>query len=625
MSSKSQKTYSISFFIITILVVFSLAGTASMLFLSKKYSESALHQLADDIIRRTLKDSAEDVNTLIQPAVSAVAEMESALPEGAVISDDPGVNDTIIRNLIGEIEGMRSLYSVYYANTAGEFFLVGKRQRFENEKRKYYFHKKITVRDGERQVTESWYKDYELMDTETLTNDGYDPTVRPWYKAAQHENGPIWTSPYIFYITKIPGLTFAKPIYLDGVFAGVVAADLEINTISDAMKESNFTMHTNIFAIDAEDNILAHSEFSGKYSRMPKLRDTIPKSDNFDDMVMHALKAKTSVSGNYGVISDLNVGGEHYKGVMQPFSFSGLQFVLGIYTPASDYLGPLYAKYKTLIFVSAGMLVVVVVISRYVSLKLAKPFRELSSATESAKELDFDKNINIITGFSEVYSTQRNFNMMLESLRNYQSANEMLSETLHNAHIDTLYRLALAAEHKDHYTYDHLKRVSDISVMIAEAIGMNRHDVEQVRHSSAMHDVGKLGIPDDILNKPGKLTVDEFEIIKTHSALGAKILETPSSEEMENARIIARSHHERWDGSGYPDNLAGENIPLYGRIVALADVIDALLSRRPYKEPYSFERTIKIISSERGRHFDPELTDVVLENQDLLYRLVKRH
>jgi len=622
-NNKEKRTFSISFVIIAILVTFSLAGTASLLFLSKKYSESALHALADEIVLRTVNDSAEHIRILMKPALNAVSIVESQIHDDVEISDDAQYNEAMIVSMIKSLEDLKNVYSVYYANENGEFFLIGKRQKFENDLRKYYFHKKIQIKNGVRKTTESWYGEFGDVAPTELPEDTYDPRTRPWYRKAHNEMGPVWSSPYIFYITKFPGITYAKPVYKDGVFKGVIAADLEINTISDFLLDGIFTKHTSIFALDTQDEILAHTDFSTKYNNISKLKDAIPKSEDFDDPVLQALKAKVEIDHSYGEVTDIDTPKGLYKAILKPFSLNGLELIVGLYTPASDYLHPFYVKYRILIIISLIMLLFVIVISRYVSVGLAKPFKELSSATENAKELKFDKKINIHTCFREVSSTQNNFNDMLESLKNYQLANEVLSDTLHNAHIDTLYRLAMAAEHKDQYTYDHLKRVSNISVMIADVIGMSKHDIEQIRHASAMHDVGKLGIPDSILMKPGKLTEDEFNVIKTHSNLGAKILDRPSSEEMHSARIIAKSHHEKWDGSGYPDNLAGEDIPLYGRIVTVADVIDALLSKRPYKEPFSFDRTIKIVGHEKGKHFDPELTDVVLENLDLLRKLVE--
>lgn len=473
---------------IFVLVSFSLLGTTLILFLSKQYSESALHTLADDILLRTVNDSAQHINILLKPAVSAVETMETHVPDSADIYDSEQYNDSVISFVIKSMETLPEVYTLYYANEkGGELFLVGgKRQRSPPEdSTKHYFHKKIKIEKNERHVQETWYNLNVKLDSNQLPEDTYDPRVRPWYRKAKNMGGAVWTSPpYIFYITKLPGgITYSKPIYHNGKFVGVVAADLEINTISDHLIDGLFTKNTSIFALDSKNHILAHTNFTKTFHENQKYRSTIPKSENFDDPVLHTLQTKITQGMNYGVIQNLSTPNGDFKGgVMKPFSISGLDLVVGIYTPPSnDYLSPLYQKYKILVFLTALILIIVILLSRYISISLARPFQALSSATKNAKSLKFDNKINIITNLREVSETQYNFNEMLESLKNYQVANEVLSETLHNAHIDTLYRLAMAAEHKDQYTYDHLKRVSDMSVLIAEILGMSRHDVEQIK------------------------------------------------------------------------------------------------------------------------------------------------
>lgn len=194
---------------------------------------------------------------------------------------------------------------------------------------------------------------------------------------------------------------------------------------------------------------------------------------------------------------------------------------------------------------------------------------------------------------------------MVHSLQENRQTNEKLTAQLQKSYLDTLYRLALAAEYKDQETAGHLDRVSGYSTVIAEELGMGAAEIDILRQASVMHDVGKLAVPDSVLLKEGKLNSAEWEVIKQHPHFGGKILHDPSSAMMETARIIAMSHHEKWDGSGYPDGLSGENIPLIGRIVAVADVFDALMSKRSYKEAFSFSESVDIINNSSNSHFDP--------------------
>ena len=201
-----------------------------------------------------------------------------------------------------------------------------------------------------------------------------------------------------------------------------------------------------------------------------------------------------------------------------------------------------------------------------------------------------------------------------------QRQNEMLEEKVKNrtieleaARLDALERLALAAEYRDHTTGMHTKRVGDLSALIALKLGFSEEEVDLVRRAAPLHDVGKIGIPDDILLKPGKLTNSEFDVMKAHVNLGSSLLSHGQSQLTQLAEKIALTHHERWDGSGYPLGLKGDDIPLVGQIVAVADVFDTLINERPYKEPWPIEKAIEEIKHQSGKWFSPRVVAVFLE------------
>ncbi|UCV03710.1 HD-GYP domain-containing protein [Dechloromonas denitrificans] len=168
-------------------------------------------------------------------------------------------------------------------------------------------------------------------------------------------------------------------------------------------------------------------------------------------------------------------------------------------------------------------------------------------------------------------------------------------------------RLGRAAEFKDNETGNHVLRMSHYARLIASAHGLGEEAANIIFNTAPMHDIGKIGIPDSILLKPGRLDAEEWKVMHQHPIMGAEIIGKHENELLESARIIALSHHEKWDGSGYPRGLKGEDIPLEGRIVAIADVFDALLSQRPYKSAFSVERSLELMDAENGRHFDPQL------------------
>lgn len=193
-----------------------------------------------------------------------------------------------------------------------------------------------------------------------------------------------------------------------------------------------------------------------------------------------------------------------------------------------------------------------------------------------------------------------------------------MQQSILASQLDTIFRLSAAAEYKDEHTASHIKRMSEYSALLATQYGLPPHIVELIRQASPMHDVGKMGIPDNILLKPGKLAHDEWEIMKTHSIIGQHILEGSDSELLQIAEVIAVSHHEKWDGTGYPHGLAGEDIPVMGRICAVADVFDALTSLRPYKAPFDNATALAIMreAQERGTHFEPAIYTLFMENFD---------
>ena len=195
-------------------------------------------------------------------------------------------------------------------------------------------------------------------------------------------------------------------------------------------------------------------------------------------------------------------------------------------------------------------------------------------------------------------------------------SNVLLHEQLRSSRLDTIFRLAVVAEYRDADTSEHVHRVSRISAILAEVMGLDRQQVEAIRCASPMHDVGKVAIPDAILLKPGFLTSEQRTVMETHTTIGAKILEGSSDPLMEVAGTIALSHHERWDGQGYPRQLECEAIPLEARIVGLADVFDAIVSRRCYKEACSMDMALDIIRQDREKHFAPTVVDAFMASLD---------
>ncbi len=253
----------------------------------------------------------------------------------------------------------------------------------------------------------------------------------------------------------------------------------------------------------------------------------------------------------------------------------------------------------------------------------------------------YDSDVIVMTGFIEDFSyeniIEKGASDLLHKPTPYREIILRLKRVLHereiladmkNAHkelkeayLDTINRLVLAAEYKDEDTGDHIIRISSYCELIAIKLGISEQEVQSIRYAAPMHDIGKIGIPDNILLKKGKLTDSEFEIMKAHTTIGYNILDNPKSEILNCARQIAVSHHEKWNGRGYPNGFSGKDIPMPGRIVGIVDVFDALTSIRPYKNPYPAEVAVDIIRKDREQHFDPDVTDVFLDNIDEILKI----
>lgn len=187
-------------------------------------------------------------------------------------------------------------------------------------------------------------------------------------------------------------------------------------------------------------------------------------------------------------------------------------------------------------------------------------------------------------------------------------------ETVHEREIEIAWRLVAAAECRDNETGAHIQRIGGFSAVLAEAMGDSPAEVEEIRLAAMMHDIGKIGVPDAILRKPGPLSREEYDVMKTHTLIGGQILAGSKIPLLRTARDIAMFHHERWNGSGYPSGLSGQAIPFRARLVAVADVYDALVQKRAYKEALPEDVALEIMDRERGKHFDPEILNIFFDH-----------
>jgi len=267
------------------------------------------------------------------------------------------------------------------------------------------------------------------------------------------------------------------------------------------------------------------------------------------------------------------------------------------------------------------------VIRRYRALESNVPMVMITAAGDDAKlklealEAGATDFLNKPLNAAEFKARTANLLSLRKAQRLLEDRAELLESEVLKATRDIVERehesllvLGKTAEFKDPETGSHIARVAHYSKLLARLSGLGEGQQDTIFYASPFHDIGKVGISDAILLKPGRLDEDEFEMMKTHAKIGYEILKDTKSAYLKAGAIIAISHHEKYDGSGYPHGLSGEQIPIYGRIVAIADVFDALTSHRPYKEAWPFERAIALLEEESGKHFDPELVRLFIDH-----------
>ncbi len=227
--------------------------------------------------------------------------------------------------------------------------------------------------------------------------------------------------------------------------------------------------------------------------------------------------------------------------------------------------------------------------------------------------------INCMNMAGKIIPFDKNLESLIKSLASQAAVairNARLIEKVKEVHLDTILRLSVTAEFRDVDTSDHLRRMTNYSLIIAKSLGLNDDELELLKYAAPMHDIGKIGIPDSILFKPGRLTWSEMEEMKNHSIYGAQILEGSDSVILKASSIVALNHHERWNGKGYPQGLKYDDIPLFGQIVSVADVFDALTSKRSYKEAYDPEHSIEEIEAGKNSMFGQHIVDAFMNGLD---------
>lgn len=313
---------------------------------------------------------------------------------------------------------------------------------------------------------------------------------------------------------------------------------------------------------------------------------------------------------------DLSLNGGRYVG--QSFAVPPFGWSVFVLAERDRHFQVLERMIRQTVAIAVGTVIVALLIVVLGTGFITRPLEQMTARLALLAESPARRPMSDISRQDEIGALARQIDQTNEALVDALNAT-------HERETETIQLLALATEYRDFETGRHMVRVGHMARLLAELAGEDADRTDLIHRAAPLHDVGKIGIPDELILRPGRLSRDEFERVKQHTLIGYSILRKARSRYLLAGAEIALSHHERWDGAGYPSGLERTQIPRSGRIVALVDVLDALTSPRPYKEAWSFERAVAEIRAGRGTHFDPELTDLMVAHIDEFRRILERY
>ncbi|MDH3354455.1 MAG: cache domain-containing protein, partial [Chromatiales bacterium] len=575
-------------------------------------TEKVLIQHAHEMMNSAARDTIDRSIKFLEPA-QAAASLTQHLANHNIVSDEKP--EILEKYFYEQLKQNSSFSGIYYGSADGGFIYV----THDDAVQKNGYRTKFIKIVGQGNETTYIWRDhaFNILKTQVDKDDAYDPRKRPWYKKAIKYNELIWTDPYIFYSSKQPGITTASPVYENNdmqAATGVIGVDIGISAISDFLANLKIGNSGSAFIVNQNLDIVAYPDLEKikrsdgdgqlQFTHINKIDDRVAQ-ESYQMLKRRgfALDIKQSVT------LEFEAEGTEYQGIFMPFNDKKWPWVVALYVPTDDYIGKFRNTHNNNLYISAIIALIASLIGYYIALRIIRPIRELGEMAHQLMIGDYSEIGEIDTNFREIKITTIAFAKLVLSLREKDEKNTVLTSNLRQANLATIVRLSDAAEFKDKDTSEHVLRVSSVAVAIAKELNLDDEFCENLRYAAPMHDIGKMGIPDSILMKPGRLDNEEWEIIKTHPQIGANILRNPETDMLEMARIIALTHHEKWNGHGYPKGLKGNEIPIEGRICAIADVVDALISRRCYKEPVDISDVFQIIQEESGEHFDPACVD----------------
>lgn len=445
-----------------------------------------------------------------------------------------------------------------------------------------------------------FYKSDKGIKYESLANLNYDYTKWEWFKIPIGEGFGSWGEPYF---DKGGGnvmmTTFSQPIYKSRKIIGIATVDIKLNYIVNKIKTLKIGNTGFAFIVSKNGNYLAHPKVGFILRENIFKQAEMYKDPDLDKLVAFIKNGDSSANYMGDPFSERKTWI-----FTTPIKSTGWMLIINY--PQDEILAPVSKLSKALDFTTFLIIGLIIILIMYISSSITSPIASLVNQAQQYAKGNFAIRLNSSKGPIEIRELSQDFNIMGEAIG--QKINEIV-ETKR----EIIFRLGLAAEYRDTDTGLHIRRMSQYCEALARAFGLSEKECELILRASPMHDIGKIGIPDSILLKKGRLDPDEIDVMKTHTTIGAKILSGSNSELLNMAMEIALTHHEKWGGGGYPRDLKGEDIPITGRIAAVCDVFDSLTSERPYKKAWPVSEAMDEITKKSGIDFDPKLVEIFVK------------
>ncbi|MFP4497510.1 MAG: HD domain-containing phosphohydrolase [Vulcanimicrobiota bacterium] len=441
------------------------------------------------------------------------------------------------------------------------------------------------------------YRNKENILFTDLGNEDYNYLNKEWFKTPAETGIPRWSAPYFDEGGgEILMTTYSVPFYKNGKLMGITTSDISLEELTREIQHIKLMKTGYGFIVNDKGTFIAYPD------RSKILEGNI---NNLNPQL-----ARQLLSGTAGYIKTLDpLRNEEAWIAFYPIKIAG--FYLGLVYPQDEILSQVYALQQRFALVGSVGLIVLFMVIMAVSNSITHPLSKLVDSTRKVAGGDLDHHIDINTRTAEVCSLEKSFNKMIDELNEHINQLNEANQAKQKLFVSSIIALANAIEARDEYTRGHSERVTDISVRIAQKMGMDKKEIENLRYAALLHDIGKIKIKENVLNKPGKLNDDEFAQMKEHPGHGAKILEPVL--EFKTILPFIYHHHEKYDKTGYPDKLGGENIPLASRILAVADSFDAMTSNRPYRSSQPLSFAVEQLKKGKGTQFDPQVVDIFME------------